>query len=120
MVTFWRGAKAPRTKYNARHTVCALGERKHSHDSMMERDRCFVLHILEERGEIRELRIHQRWPLEVNGVLITTYEDDFNYVDQRGSVHFVVEDVKGARTREYLTKRALMKAVYGIDILETP
>jgi hypothetical protein len=30
----------------------------------------------------------------------------------------VVEDVKGYRTRDYILKKALMFAVYGIDVVE--
>lgn len=87
---------------------------------MAERSRCHVLHIMLQRGEIHELRIHTRWPLNVNGVLITTYEDDFSYVvTAAGDDHFIVEDVKGVRTREYLIKKALMRATRNIEILET-
>lgn len=117
---FWRDAQRPRMKYGNRHTSCDRGMKAHSHDSMVERDRCFVLHTRQEQGEISGLMIHERFKLEVNGVMITTYEADFSYVVEGGNGRVVVEDVKGVRTREYLIKKNLMLAVHGVQVQEVP
>lgn len=46
------------------------------------------------------------------------YVADFVYTDAE-SGELVVEDAKGMRTQEYILKRKLMLAVYGIRIKET-
>jgi hypothetical protein len=43
---------------------------------------------------------------------------DFVYYDKRKG-DWVHEDVKGMRTREFIIKSRLMKALFDIDILET-
>lgn len=69
-------------------------------------------------GLIADLELQPRYPLVVNGVEIGEYIADFRYRNcTTGAV--VVEDVKGVRTPVYLLKRKLVKALYGIDILET-
>jgi hypothetical protein len=118
MATFWKRANGPRMKYRNRHTRCDRGMKAHTHDSMAERDRCFVLHLKQEQGEISGLMIHERFKLEVNGVLITTYEADFSYTIGGSLIRFVVEDVKGVKTRDYVIKARLMLAIHGIDIVE--
>jgi Protein of unknown function (DUF1064) len=56
-------------------------------------------------------------PLEHEvGALVATYVADFSY-EQAGTM--VVEDRKGIRTPAYRLKRRLMRALYGIDILES-
>ena len=47
------------------------------------------------------------------------YKADFTYFDDRQGGEFVVEGVKGFRTEGYKIKRHLMKAVHGIEVLET-
>lgn len=122
MVTFWKGAGGPRTKYNARHVRCEMGSRPHTHDSMAERNRCYVLHTRQERGEISGLMIHERWKLVVNEHLVSTYESDFSYHETvDGEDRFIVEDVKSQPTAarvDYRLKRALMEALFGIVIRE--
>ena len=71
--------------------------------------------VLRNDPYVRDLRLQVRFKLVVNGILICTYVADFTYCRE----HFVVEDVKGVKTRDYRIKKNLMKAVYGIDILET-
>lgn len=78
--------------------------------------------LLERKGIIKGLKIdkrdpeHVRFPLEVNGFLICYYEADAVYEE---SGKLVVEDSKGVRTAGYKLKKKLMKAIYGIEILET-
>lgn len=86
-------------------------------DSAKEAKRYGELKVLQRAGEITSLELQPRFPIVINGVKVCTYVADFYYVDEIGSL--VVEDCKGFKTREYILKRKLMKAVHGIDILET-
>lgn len=86
--------------------------------SRREAKRYCQLRLLSQAGAIASLTLQPRYPLTVNGVLVCTYVADFRYWDARESRE-VVEDAKGFRTREYLIKRKLVQAVYGIQILET-
>jgi hypothetical protein len=87
-------------------------------DSGKEAYRHSVLKILQRVGEITDLKRQQDFSLDWNGIHITTYRADFTYTDVTTG-QFVVEDVKGLRTREYIQKRNMMKAAYGITIYET-
>lgn len=85
--------------------------------SKREGNRYIQLLSAERLGLIKDLRVHPRWKIEVNGVFICSYTADFSYRDKEtGRLH--VEDVKGYRTREYKRVKKLMKAVYGIEIEE--
>lgn len=101
-------------------------------DSKREFLRYMDLKILERAGEIRDLKVHPKYPITIGGIEIRiyskryhktgrhlTYEADFSYwhVEDRRRV---VEDVKmasGHRTEVYKIKKALMKAM-GYDIEE--
>ena len=74
------------------------------------------LKVLQQAGEISDLELQVKFKLVVNGILITTYICDYRYV-QDGKT--IVEDHKGVRTRVYIMKSRLMKAIHGITILET-
>lgn len=87
-------------------------------DSKGERDRWIDLTLLEKAGKVRDLTRQSRYKIEVDGMHICNYVADFVYWDVAKD-RWVVEDFKGHRTREYLLKRKLMKAVYDVDILET-
>lgn len=110
-----------RSKYRAKKTV--VGDI--TFDSRAEAERYGVLVMLEKAGEISDLKRQVAFILEVNGTKICTYRCDFTYRLKGRSVNgvaqqaLIVEDVKGFRTRDYVLKRKLMKACYGIDILET-
>ncbi len=67
-------------------------------------------------GLICNLERQVTFRLSINGVHICDYRADFVY-ERNGEV--IVEDSKGARTKEYKLKRALMLALKGIKILET-
>ncbi len=102
-------------KYGARRCV----HDDHTHDSLAERARCFVLQHKARIGDIRELRLHTAWPLNVNGQRVGLYTDDASYYLPDGT--FVVEDCKSAPTRRetaYRLRRKLFRAVYGFDIVE--
>ena len=86
-------------------------------DSKAEAARYNVLKLLERNGNISLLVIHPVYPLVVMGQKVGKYIADFEYVDEFGRE--VVEDVKGVKTPVYRLKKKLVKALYGIDILET-
>lgn len=85
-------------------------------DSKKEAGRYSDLKLMERAGAIRNLRLQVPYVFTHKGTKICTYRADFVYEDGSRSV---VEDVKGKRTRDYVIKRNLMKAFYGIEILET-
>lgn len=100
-----------RPKYNARKTVID----GITFDSKKEAERYSVLKLLERSGQITELKLQVLYRLVVNDILVCKYVADFVYYDGDA---WVVEDCKGFKTREYILKRKLMKAVYGIVIKE--
>lgn len=102
-----------RNKYRAKRT--ARGERVFA--SQAEASRYDLLVLMEKGGEITHLVCQPRFKLVVNGVLVAVYVGDFQYTLANGDK--VVEDVKGVKTPVYKLKKKLMKALYGIDILET-
>lgn len=85
-------------------------------DSKKEATRYIALRGDQHAGRISGLRLQMRFPLRVNGDLVCRYVADFVYVRDGKRI---VEDVKGVRTSTYLIKRSLMKAVLGIEIMET-
>lgn len=84
--------------------------------SKREAERYEHLRLLERAGEISDLRRQVGFDLSVNGMKICRYICDFTF-DQNGAR--VVEDVKGYATALYQIKRKLMKAVLGIEVIET-
>lgn len=91
-----------------------------TYDSKKEANRAAQLRILEKVGQIKDLKRQERFNLVVNGVNIGFYKADFSYINKRGTR--IVEDVKSAYTRKlatYRIKKKLVKALFGIDILET-
>ena len=104
-----------RSKYGNRRSESRDG---HTFASKRERDRYEELVILQAAGEIHNLALQMRYPLIVNEAKVGTYVADFIYCHGKGEPT-VVEDVKGHRTLLYLMKRRLMKAIYGIEVLET-
>lgn len=87
-------------------------------DSRAEAHRYQDLKLLQQTGEISGLALQPKYPLVVNGVKIGLYTADFKYTDCITGLE-IVEDVKGMRTRDYVLRKKLVKALYGIDILET-
>ena len=102
-----------RNKFNARRTAGRDGV---VYDSKREAERASELQLLQAGGKISDLVPQVLFLLEVNGVHICDYRADFVYTE---SGNRIVEDCKGFRTREYKIKKALMKAVHGIEIRET-
>lgn len=95
-------------------------------DSKMEANRYAELVLLQRAGEITDLQVQQRFELVpavrlAGAKRITTaidYVADFTY-RKTGTRIVVIEDCKGARTRVYLMKRHMMKALLGLDIYES-
>lgn len=85
-------------------------------DSKRESVRYCELKLLAKTRKITDLRLQVPYVIRVNGEKICKYIADFVYNEDGNEI---VEDVKGVRTREYILKRKLMKAVYGIEIRET-
>lgn len=112
-----RGSPKPRrpfsrTKYgNVRTKVDGVW-----FDSKKEARRWQELKLLRIAREISDLRAHVPYPIEVNGIHITTYVADFVYFE-RGRT--VIEDVKGWDGKKFLTtpefdiKWRLAKALWG-------
>ena len=77
------------------------------------------LMLEQQAGYISELKRQEPYKLIVNGVHITTYYADHVYKDSFGAL--VIEDTKGSKettTEEFRMKKLLMKALYGIDVIE--
>lgn len=108
-------------KYGAKKIV-VNGE---TFDSRMEAWRWRELRILQRYGEIDGLQRQVKYVLipaqrDDSGHVIerpVSYIADFVYRDARTGEQ-VVEDVKGARTKDYIIKRKLMMWVHGIRIKE--
>ena len=86
-------------------------------DSQKEAKRYGELKLLEAAGEISHLELQVRYELKVKGHSICAYIADFIYTTKDKKV--VVEDTKGFKTRDYLIKKKLMKAIHVIEVKET-
>lgn len=67
---------------------------------------------------ITDLKLHPSWPLHgTDGSVISKMTADFSY---RRNGQFVVEDVKATptKTRSYVIRKKMLKAEYGIEIVE--
>jgi hypothetical protein len=53
----------------------------------------------------------------VNNIKVCSYHGDFRYLDI-DSAGWVLEDVKGKKTRDYRIKAKLVHAVYGFRVVE--
>lgn len=84
-------------------------------DSKAEASRYGTLKLFSQAGLITDLQLQVPFLIVVNGQKICKYIADFVYTEEGRQV---VEDVKGVRTREYVIKRKLMAAVFGITITE--
>lgn len=107
-------AKPPADRPKYRNKKTTVGEKVF--DSKLEASRYVQLVRLQEGGVISGLQCQVKFNLAVSGSLICKYIADFTYTNSDG--HRIVEDAKGVRTREYILKKKLMKALLGIDIKE--
>lgn len=86
-------------------------------DSHKEANRYMELLLMERTGDIRNIELQPRYDLVVDGEHICYYSADFRYQVVETDLT-VVEDVKGVRTSVYQLKKKLMKALYGIEVVE--
>lgn len=103
-------------KFRAKRTVFD-GIQFHSRREGLEYLR---LKALQDAGEIENLELQPKFKFEMNGVRITTYTADFQY-NKVGCPYKVVVDVKSPPTRkkhDYRIKKKMMKAFFGIEIME--
>lgn len=92
----------------------------HHFPSKLEARRYGQLKQLLRAGEIEDLKLQPRFPLEVDGVVLGTYVADFSYRQfvplTRGSVSRIkvriIEDAKGVETQVYKLKRDLFLQLY--------
>lgn len=112
------------SKYHARKVTLTLNDgTEHTFDSRHEAQVYSELALLEQAGEISDLRIQvpyelipsQRAP-SGKAYRNCKYIADFVYRDSAGNI--VVSDAKGVKTKEYTIKKKLMLQVYGIEIKE--
>ena len=101
-------------------------------DSKKEGRRWQDLKLLEKAGEISDLQRQVKYPIDINGIHVCNYFADFVYLelvevaDKKSGLcksRLIVEDVKNPYNRKhdstYILKKKLIKAVYGISLLET-
>ena len=84
--------------------------------SKAEAARYQQLKLLVRAGDIEDLVLQPKFSIVINDQKICTYIADFQYY-QDGKI--IIEDVKGVRTPVYNLKKKLVKALHGIEILET-
>ena len=107
-------------KYNARKVETPDG----IFDSRKEHKRWQELKLLQETGEIRDLKRQESFLLipsqkDEKGRTIerpVKYVADFTYRDLDNKLH--VEDSKGMKTTDYILKRKMMLHLLGIRIEE--
>ena len=92
-------------------------------DSIKEYNRWCELKLLQRAGKISDLQRQVRFVLiptqKENGKVAeypATYIADFVYTENGRQV---VEDSKGAKTKEYILKRKVLRYLHGIRIRET-
>ena len=86
--------------------------------SQAEARRYTELRLLERAHQIRELAVHPKIPLVVEGIHVCDYIGDFVYLDRQGDL--VLEDVKSPATRTalYRLKRKLVEVLHHRTIVE--
>jgi hypothetical protein len=104
--------RARKNKYGA--VRCELDG--YSFDSKRERDYYAGNLLIRLRaGEISELRVHPKFPIEINGVKVCDVEMDFAYRDIAEARYHVI-DVKGHDNALSKLKRKLLEAFTRITV----
>jgi len=88
-------------------------------DSQKEADRYQELQWMQQAGLIQDLELQPRYDLIVNGHKLGFYRGDFRYKEV-ATDSVILEDVKSPATRTavYRLKKKLVKALYGVEIIE--
>jgi hypothetical protein len=110
-------------KFRAIRTDCLHG---HRHDSKTEAARCNELHDEQATGLISDIIVHPKYYFHINGVELKHPKGrrigitaDWAYLDNTTGAT-VVEDRKGVRTRDYVLRVAIFRALYPeIEFRET-
>lgn len=97
-------------KYGAVRTTCLHG---HNHASKKEAMWCVKLHQLQKEGKIKDLKIQERFSLDVGMSHICDHIVDFYYtIVTCGASLGGVTEVKGMGTPEWKLKKKLFNAIY--------
>jgi hypothetical protein len=125
LVLVWNGAGFHSPRIDAGHLSCQYKMSKYHNrktevdgfvfDSRREANRYVELKLLERAGEIYHLELQPKFEMVVNGMKICDYYADFRYQEGEKTI---VEDAKGVRTDVFRIKKKLLKAIYGIDVVE--
>lgn len=103
-----------RNKYNAKK-IELYGIK---FDSKKESVRYLFLKEEERQGKISNLKVHPKYPLNINGKKVAEYWPDFEYIDINGIKH--VEDVKGCKRgcawNLFRLKAKIFHVLYGIEV----
>lgn len=110
-------------KFRAKRTDCLHG---HRHDSKTEAARCNELHDEQASGVISDIVVHPKYWFWINGTQLKHpggrrigITADWAYLDNTTGAT-VVEDRKGVRTRDYVLRVAIFRALYPeIEFRET-
>src|SRR5437762_11247878 len=88
-------------------------------DSRKEADRHQELLWMQQAGLIQDLECQPRYDLIVNGHKLGFYRGDFRYKEV-ATDSVILEDVKSpvTKTAVYRLKKKLVKALYGVEIIE--
>ena len=113
-----------RSKYNARKVTLPMSDgTDHTFDSQHEANVYGELWLMEQAGEISDLKIQVPFELIPRQVAPSgkiyrpcNYIADFVYTDSEGNT--IVCDAKGMKTDVYKLKRKLMLKIWGIEIRE--
>jgi hypothetical protein len=92
----------------------------HVFASKKEATRYGLLKLRESIGEIRDLTLQPKFPVEINGHKLTTYTADFEFFDEILGC-LVVEDCKSSGTSKDTAFRLRKRAAelyYGIKVVE--
>ena len=94
--------------------------RSNGYASKREEKRAGELRLLERAEVIRDLKEQVRFELvpKQSGERAVNYIADFTYFIAKTG-EYVVEDVKGMKTREYIIKRKMLQWTHNLKILET-
>ena len=103
------------TKYHNRKTM----HQGIGFDSQKEANRYQELLLLERAGCIRSIELQPRYDLIVNEQKCGFYRGDFRYKEV-ATDSVILEDVKSPATKTavYQLKKKLVKALYGVEIIE--
>ena len=108
--------KSKKNKYGAKKKMVNGIE----FDSTKEARRYQDLMLMQQAGQIRELRRQVPYPIYIRGKLICQWFADFVYKEDASQPEFTtVEDCKGHKTEIYRLKKKMVEAEYGFKILET-